>query len=71
MSFWEMWKHRDLVLRIFKVIRQAVRGAKTVAEARESLAKRLAVGARAGDFDDAIKRLSDSDSLVKDFIKNG
>jgi hypothetical protein len=70
-TFWELWKQRDLVVKILKIIRQAIIGAKTVADARDALAKRLAVGAKAGDFDDAIKRLSDSDALVQDFVNHG
>ena len=29
------------------------------------------MGAMAGDFDDAVKRLGASDALVKDFLDNG
>lgn len=71
MNFWQFWKNRDIVTKILRVVQFAIRGAKTIDQARDQLAKRLAMGARAGDFDDAIKRLSDSDDLVKDFIANG
>lgn len=71
MKFWDFLKYRDVLTMIFRIIQQVARNAKSVAEAREALAKRLAVGAKAGDFDDAIKRMANSDALVKDFIENG
>jgi hypothetical protein len=71
MSFWEFWKNRDIFSKILRIVRLAILGAKTIDQARNQLATRLAHGARAGDFDDAIKSLTDSDTLAKDFIANG
>ena len=71
MRFWEYLRNRDLLTEVFRTIQAVARTAKTAIEAREALAMRLSVKARAGDFDDAIKRLSDSDALVQDFLKNG
>ena len=71
MRFFEFLRNRETLALIFRIVQQVARASKTAIEAREALATRLAVGARAGDFDDAIKRLSDNDELVRDFIKNG
>jgi len=70
-SVWELLRNRSMLVELVKLIQQAVKGATTLAEAREKLAMRLAIGARAGDLDNAIKALGDSDALVEDFIKNG
>ncbi len=71
MRFLEFLRNRDVLTKVFRILQQVARTANTVAEARKLLAERLAMGAMAGDFDDAVKRLGASDALVKDFLDNG
>jgi hypothetical protein len=71
MRFFEFIRNRDTLTKVFRILQQIARSAESIADAREALAKRLAIGARAGDFDDAIKRMAESDALVEDFLRNG
>lgn len=73
MRFLDFLRNRDVLTKIWRIIQRVVRLADvgTLLEAREELAKRLAEGARKGDFDDSLKKLRTSDQTVQDYIENG
>jgi hypothetical protein len=71
MRFFEFLRNRDVLTQVFRILQEVARAATTVAEARRMLAERLAEGAKKGDFDDALRKLAESDALVEDFINNG
>ena len=71
MSLFQLWKHRALIGAIFTMVRRALQGVHSLADARNKVAARLAIGARAGDLDPMIRILCDSDTLIADFKKNG
>jgi hypothetical protein len=71
MKILDLLRNRDVLMKVLRILRQVASAASSVAEAREQLAKRLALGARAGDFDPAIRRAAHSDALVADFIQTG
>lgn len=65
----QLWKNRALLMEVLEGIRQAVKGAKTVAEIR----KRLADGIQKGDIvsDDALEKFKSANKRAKDYIEGG
>jgi hypothetical protein len=61
-------RNREAILEtVAVVVREAARGAQTIAEVRERLARH----AQAGDLDKAIVALADSETLSREYIEKG
>lgn len=61
-------RNREAILEtVATVVREAARGAETIAQVRERLARH----AQAGDLDKAIVALADSETLSREYIEKG
>lgn len=60
-------KHRAIADEIFTVLREIVRGARTLADARAELIRR----AQKGDLDKALINARSAESIARDFVDEG
>ncbi len=61
-------RNRDAILEtVTTVVREAARGAQSLAEIRERLARHAA----AGDLDKAIVAIADSETIAREYIEKG
>lgn len=63
----QLWKNRDLLMQVLRLIQQAVKSATTLAQIKEAIKK----GIDRGDLDDDLDRFAKANKRADEYVNTG